>query len=62
MTTNSEEIKKLVREKYGARARGVIELTVVSGPSGGDRGSCGPLPPSLLRSRVPGSGVTEGLG
>lgn len=25
MTTNSEEVKKLVRERYGARARGVIE-------------------------------------
>ena len=29
MTTNSEEIKRLVRERYGARAKGVIELTVV---------------------------------
>ena len=30
MTTNSdsEEIKRLVRERYGARAKGVIELTV----------------------------------
>ena len=27
MTTNSEEVKKLVRERYGAKARGVIELS-----------------------------------
>ncbi len=40
MTTNSEEIKRLVREKYGARAKGVIELAVVEQPSSGDAGCC----------------------
>ncbi len=42
MTTNQEEIKKLVREKYGARAKGVIELKVVQQPAEGDSGCCGP--------------------
>ena len=40
-----EEIKQLVRERYGARARGVIELTPVGnegGASCGDAGCCGP--------------------
>jgi len=44
---NSEEIKRLVRDRYGSRARGVIELTAVQEPSGrdagcGDAGCCGP--------------------
>ena len=30
MTTKSEEIKRLVRERYGARAKGVIELAQVA--------------------------------
>ena len=42
MTTKNEDIKRLVREKYGARARGVIELNVIQQPSSGDRGCCGP--------------------
>ena len=42
MTTNSEEIKRLVREKYGARAKGVIELTVVQPGGGSDPGCCSP--------------------
>ena len=43
MTSKSEEIKQLVRERYGARAKGVIELTVVQ-PTGaaGDGACCGP--------------------
>ena len=45
MTTQpdkSEEIKRLVRNRYGSRARGVIELTMVQEPSSGDAGCCGP--------------------
>ena len=42
MTTNSEEIKALVRERYGARARGFIELTPVQDTAEGDSGCCGP--------------------
>ena len=34
MTTQSEEIKRLVRERYGGRARQVIELAAVAQPSG----------------------------
>ena len=43
MTSKSEEIKQLVRERYGARAKGVIELAVVQ-PTGtaGDAACCGP--------------------
>ena len=37
MGTNAEEIKKLVRERYGARARGVNELSVVQDTGGADR-------------------------
>jgi arsenite methyltransferase len=42
MATNQEDIKKLVQERYGARARGVIALTPVqeTGPSCGDSGCC----------------------
>ena len=42
MTTNSEEIKELVRERYGARARGFIELTPAQDAAAGDSGCCGP--------------------
>ena len=42
MTTNSEEIKELVRERYGAKARGFIELTPVQDTAEGDSGCCGP--------------------
>lgn len=42
MATNQEDIKKLVQERYGARARGVISLTPVqeTGPSCSDSGCC----------------------
>lgn len=42
MTTQNEEIKKLVRERYGARARGVIELQVAKQPEASGDGCCGP--------------------
>ena len=42
MTTHSEEVKRLVREKYGARAKGVIELSVVQQPGDSDPGCCSP--------------------
>ncbi len=35
MTTQSDEIKRLVRERYGARAKGVIELAQVSDDTDG---------------------------
>ena len=38
MTTSSEEIKKLVRERYASRAKGVIDLTQVEPAGGGDAG------------------------
>ena len=41
MATNpEEEIKRLVQERYGARARGVIELAVVQETGGADDGCC----------------------
>jgi SAM-dependent methyltransferase len=42
MPTSEERIKELVRSKYGAKARGVIPLTVVQDTGGADRGCCGP--------------------
>ncbi len=42
MVTQSDEIKRLVRERYGSRAKGVIELTVVDQPTGGDAACCSP--------------------
>ena len=42
MTTESEEIKRLVRERYGSRAKGVIELTVLQPEGSEDAGCCGP--------------------
>ena len=42
MTTNSEELKQQVREQYGAKARGVIELADVSQTGQSDSGCCGP--------------------
>ena len=42
MATKSEEIKQLVREKYGAKAKGVIELADTSQQDSGGRGCCGP--------------------
>jgi SAM-dependent methyltransferase len=41
-TNNSEEIKRLVRERYGSHAKGVIELTLVQPAGGEDTGCCGP--------------------
>jgi SAM-dependent methyltransferase/DNA-binding PadR family transcriptional regulator len=41
--TNPEEVKRLVRNRYGARARRVIELTPAPSAGGcGDSGCCGP--------------------
>ena len=42
MSTQSEEIKRLVRDRYGARAKGVIELTVAPQPSDGEAACCSP--------------------
>ena len=50
MATNQDEIKRFVQERYGARARGVIELAAVpeTGPADADAccesdsGCCGP--------------------
>ena len=41
MATNSGDIKSLVRDRYGAKARGVIELTDISQPAS-EPGCCGP--------------------
>jgi arsenite methyltransferase len=41
MAVNSEEVKSLVRDRYGAKARGVIELTDVSQAESGSA-CCGP--------------------
>ena len=41
MVTHSEEIKQLVRERYGSKAKGVIELTDISQSASGP-GCCGP--------------------
>ena len=40
MSTNQQDIKELVRERYGARARRVIELTPAPGPDA-EAGGCG---------------------
>ncbi len=42
MTTQPEEIKRLVRETYGGRARAVIELAAVEQPSGDSAACCSP--------------------
>ena len=47
MAADSEEIKQIVQERYGAKARGVIHLTDISqtnedDPSCGDLGCCSP--------------------
>ena len=42
MATQSDEIKRLVRERYGSRAKGVIQLTVVEQPAGGEAACCSP--------------------
>lgn len=62
MSTNQEEIKRLVRERYGAHARGVIQLTEVSPPEsgGGDPGCCGTA--DLERAfRIYNEGQVSGL-
>ncbi len=63
MTTNHEQIKEVVRDRYGARARGVIQLTEVqpAAPSGeGDAGCCGPA--DLDRAlRLYNQGQIDGL-
>jgi SAM-dependent methyltransferase len=42
VATQSDEIKRLVRERYGSRAKGVIQLTVVEQPAGGEAACCSP--------------------
>ena len=42
MATQSDEIKRLVRERYGSRAKGVIQLTVVEQPAGREAACCSP--------------------
>ena len=42
MANNSNEIKQLVRDRYGAKARGVIELTDISQAAASDQACCGP--------------------
>jgi arsenite methyltransferase len=44
MTTNQEEVKRLVRERYGERARRVIQLSPApaSDAGGSQSGCCGP--------------------
>ena len=63
MTTNHEEIKEVVRDRYGARARGVIQLTEVQpvpGTGSSDAGCCGPA--DLDRAlRLYNQGQIDGL-
>ena len=63
MTTNNEQIKEVVRDRYGARARGVIQLTEVQaapGSGSGDAGCCGPA--DLDRAlRLYNQGQIDGL-
>ena len=42
MATDQSEIKRYVQERYGARARGVIELAEAPSCDPGDAGCCGP--------------------
>ncbi|MCY4365409.1 MAG: arsenite methyltransferase [Chloroflexi bacterium] len=42
MATDQNDIKHYVQERYGARARGVIELSAAEGDADGDAGCCGP--------------------
>ena len=42
MATDQNEIKKFVQERYGARARGVIELSTAQSCDSEDAGCCGP--------------------
>ena len=57
---NPEDVKKLVRDRYGAKARGVIALTPVSSNNCGDSGCCGPA--DLDRAlRLYSQGQVDGL-
>ena len=42
MATDQSEIKRFVQERYGARARTVIEVSEVESAAGGDEGCCSP--------------------
>ena len=42
MATDQSEIKRFVQERYGSRARGVIELSEAQPSCEGDAGCCGP--------------------
>ncbi len=42
MASDQSEIKRFVQERYGARARGVIELSEAVSCAEGDEGCCGP--------------------
>ena len=42
MATDQNEIKRFVQERYGSRARGVIELSEAQPSGEGDAGCCGP--------------------
>jgi len=42
MASDQNEIKRYVQERYGARARGVIELSASQCDTDGDAGCCGP--------------------
>ena len=42
MATDQNEIKRFVQERYGARARGVIELSETQSCDSEDAGCCGP--------------------
>ena len=42
MATDQSEIKKFVQERYGARARNVIELSEAQSSGSEDEGCCGP--------------------
>ena len=42
MATDQNEIKRFVQERYGARARGVIEISEAQTSCEGDEGCCGP--------------------
>ena len=63
MAVNEEQIKEVVRDRYGARARGVIQLTEVQpvpGTASGDAGCCGPA--DLDRAlRLYNQGQIDGL-
>lgn len=60
MASGPEEIKDAVRQRYGAKARGVIELKVLEQPVTGGQGCCGPA--DLVRAlRIYNEGQLAGL-